>query len=203
MTKFQMLREAIRTLRKGEFIGDAAALKSAMVQSPENPAYVESTRRLNAYNLKPLSTAVLMSLPAGTFGREYGEFLTRNRLTPFNFSGNYQDLLDRNPVMTRYIRIHDMVHTVLGFDTSLAGELGVYAFIYEQKYNQNLNRAYHLGRFGYRLLKPFGWKALSAAERRGKQLANEAKPLIVEPLEDYFSQPLEQVQLSLLGVPAQ
>ena len=90
------------------------------------------------------------------------------------------------PILTiRYPILHDTFHVLLGFDTSLAGELGVWSFVAAQHYSPAYERAALIGRWVTRLLTPWQWKRLHIHEQRGKRLGAKAACIIAQPFELY------------------
>lgn len=183
--------------RKGEFLGDVSVLKLSFSKKPEISNYSSVCAGLKPLTFEPLNLESLAQLPKNTFGYAYCEFLNKNNLKPLNFSKRVWDLSDRYPVTTRYARVHDMIHTLLGFGTDFAGELGVYAFIYPQNYCSILNQAAQTAKIFTRAIKPWAWRDLNAAQKRGEELAKTAKILIAEKLEDYLPRDLNEVRKQL------
>ncbi|MBK8263387.1 MAG: hypothetical protein IPK80_18830 [Nannocystis sp.] len=75
-----------------------------------------------------LDLAALRRLPAGTLGHEFAAFVAARGLT---ISDLYYHSGARSPVDRVKIhleRSHDLWHVVTGFDTDIAGELGLQAF---------------------------------------------------------------------------
>lgn len=74
-----------------------------------------------------LDVNVLSKMPAGTFGHEAAKFLRARGLDPANLpqrpSTNEIEFLQAHLYET-----HDLWHVVTGFDTDVAGELGLQAF---------------------------------------------------------------------------
>ena len=87
----------------------------------------------------------LAAFPAGSIGREYYEFLTRNGLET-NLATNYTKLhdyknvsgqLDRMPSEIKYaiirgFQVHDILHVVTGYTSSGLDELALQAFCLAQ-----------------------------------------------------------------------
>jgi len=186
-----------RILRSGKNIGDAAALKLSLLGDREDESsYTQRVLATRAKNFELIETAALLDYPENSFGRAYAEFMRRNALKPFNFSQRVHELFSRFPVSMRYVRIHDMVHVLLGFETDISGELWVYAFIGEQNYNRTLNKAARAARLMGHLMF---WNRVRVREvqERGGSLAAGAKVLIAEPLEDKLDRPLDELRVEL------
>lgn len=187
----------IRILRSGENIGDVPALKLTLISDREDPSpHSEAALSQVERNFSPLDPDALAALPEGSFGRAYASFMKRNGLMPFNFSSRTRALFERYPVSIRYVRLHDMIHVLLGFEPDLAGEAGVYAFVAEQHYTPTLDRAAGWSRRFARLLF-WARSRMDAAQTRGKRLAAGARILVNEPLEEMLELPLSEVRARL------
>lgn len=182
-------RKAMRSFRAGE-LGDAAVYKSisgGVMAAPE-------VERQLAARPKAVSNLVLANCADGSLGAAYVAFMQQHGLQTIRPSEALLDsLAPSHYLAARYVVLHDVFHVLLGFDTSPAGELGVYAFVDAQGYSPQLSRAYRVARVFYRLTS-WRWSQLKAAEQRGKALAAEAKLLIALPLEDWLTRPLDEVR---------
>src|SRR5689334_1412619 len=69
-----------------------------------------------------LDAAALRKLPKKTLGGAYARFLDDNRITPL------EPTRKGSAYALRFTATHDLHHVVTGFDTTLAGEIGVLAF---------------------------------------------------------------------------
>lgn len=196
---FQRIKTLIemRQLFRAGNAGDVAALKLTLFGDSEDvSSYSEAVLAQRDRNFEALDIEQLSAYPEGSFGHAYSQFMARNKLYPFNFSARVLELFGRYPVSMRYVRLHDMIHVLLGFETDINGELGVYAFVGEQKYNQTMNKAARSARFVGRLMF-WSRAAVQVAQARGVALAANAKVLVAEPLEEMLELPLEQVRRDL------
>lgn len=199
LAKLHLVGEILRILRHGENLGDVAALKLQLYNSePEHPPFVDEVRKLEDLTFAPFDLLSLGTLPKNSLGSAYGAFLSRNKLKPFVFSSRYRALYQTYPISLRYARIHDIVHTLTGFETDVAGERGVYAFVYKQNYSEVLNKAFFRSRTASRILKPFAGEKLQAAEERGFRLAENAKNLITIPFEELLDKDLTDLRKDLI-----
>tara|TARA_B100001027_G_C16249591_1_gene323745 strand:+ start:548 stop:1294 length:747 start_codon:yes stop_codon:yes gene_type:complete len=93
-------------------------------------------RKLYEENWQPerLDLNKLKKLPSGSLGKVYADNLIRQGFTP-------DELLDLDPhpinserefLCHRQWQVHDLAHTILGFNTSVEGEIGVQAFMFAQ-----------------------------------------------------------------------
>ncbi|MBI1860099.1 MAG: hypothetical protein HYR96_04175 [Deltaproteobacteria bacterium] len=81
--------------------------------------------------LPEVNVVELGTLPEGTLGREFADHMKRNNLA-VDF---YRKIEATNLIKYLSLRMrqtHDIWHVVTGFDTSLAGELGLQAFNFAQ-----------------------------------------------------------------------
>lgn len=77
------------------------------------------------------SLAELSQSPVGSFGRSYAEHMKINKLDP-NFFPWEMNGSDEDRILNRVRSMHDLWHVLVGFDTSVPGELGLQAFTLAQ-----------------------------------------------------------------------
>ena len=177
--------------------GDTAAYKAAALGTP---AYGELDQTLAglANPLPEITLALLQAQPNGSLGKTLAQFLQSNQIQPLTLSANTRAELESTTILAiRYPILHDAFHVLLGFDTSLAGELGVWSFVAAQHYSPAYERAALIGRWFTRLITPWQWQRLRAYEIKGRQLGQQAVCVIAEPLEELWAMPLEEVHLRL------
>ncbi len=202
--RFKWLIEAVRAYRLGR-LGDVAAYKSALLGTR---AYPELSARLAQLpNCFPeINLAELRALPEGTFGRIYAQHMDACHLTSLDISLEVTEQLRHQPLGLRYTLIHDIFHVLLGYDTSLVGELGVWTFVGAQQYSPSYEQAAMLAHYLYPLVVPHRYRQLRASEKRSRSLAAQAVCLIAQPFENYWKTPLSEVRkqfgLSSLSVQA-
>ncbi|MFN6568411.1 Coq4 family protein [Dendronalium sp. ChiSLP03b] len=101
----------------------------------------------------------LRSLPTGTFGRNWADFLDEYNLKPFTTGARRKQL-------------HDGVHVLTGYNTDPIGEAEVQAFLLGAKFTlSNLVLGLGLLRIIYRNLnyqQKFSWNRLWQAYQRGR-----------------------------------
>ena len=102
-----------------------------------------------------------------------------------------------NPVAVRYPLLHDAFHVLLGFDTGLPGELGVWSFVGAQRYTPTFRHVATIARFSYALAAPSSAAALRQARLRGERMGRAAPCLIAQPIEAWWAAPLLQVRQRL------
>jgi ubiquinone biosynthesis protein COQ4 len=145
----------------------------------------------------------LLAMPAGTLGRAYGEFMSRERITAdglveadhIDDSGRPDD---RRWFGERLRDMHDLWHVTTGYQRDLVGEAALLALTYAQTRNPGIGfivataywKAGGEARYARRLMKD--------AYRRGKRAAW----LPGQDWEALLEQPLQQVREQLrLGDP--
>ena len=174
--------------------GDTAAYKAAALGIP---VFGDLTQRLAALvnPLPDITLAELQLQPPGSLGQDLAQFLQSNHIQPLTLSLNARNELHNSPILAiRYPIFHDAFHVLLGFDTSLAGELGVWSFVAAQHYSPAYDRAALIGRWFTRLITPWQWQRLHAYEQAGRVLGKQAVCVIAQPLEEYWSVPLQEVR---------
>ncbi len=78
-----------------------------------------------------LNSEINKSLHEGSLGFLYFKYLDKNNLNPNDLTVvNSSD--EASQLENRVRKTHDLFHLVLGFDTSIAGELGIQAFLLRQ-----------------------------------------------------------------------
>lgn len=188
------LRNCLQSLREGKY-GDFAFFKSTLVDPGESLAVRKALELLPRDQLyKPLDLAKNYS--EKSFGSELKLFMQRNKLREISLSRKWQHFHEMFPVQARYAKLHDSFHVLLGFNTSLNGELGVYSFVAQQNYSKALNKAYKAGLL---FAEAFSSEKTSIQDVicRGKRLAERNGCLLAQPLEDYLGENLLDLRESL------
>lgn len=109
----------------GETTGEGAAryMLRKMLESEEGSKIINEQPRINT---KTIDMEYLASLPEGTLGKLYSNFLERNQVTPDSrLPVQFMDDVELAYVIQRYREIHDLVHTVLQMPTNMLGEVTV------------------------------------------------------------------------------
>jgi ubiquinone biosynthesis protein COQ4 len=197
MTRWQVFRELLSATRDPARLGDVAVLKSELggqKAAPHIEALLDPVRGFHPR----VDVEHLRSLPEGTFGRAYARFLDDNHLSPFQPSHTLPaDMVARNAFVARYGAIHDMVHVLLGFDATWAGEAGVWAFVGQQGYSAMFRVASVASLLVAPLRSPLRLPAVWQAWNRGRALARGAELLVTQRLEDHLERPLHDVRQDL------
>ncbi len=196
----KQLYRAFQLYQKSGKLGDFALLKADALGAKANPNLAPKLAGVTGY-YPEINVEQLLQYPPGTFGREYAEHLTINKLKPFNVSPEFDAIAQRNVFALRYAVTHDIFHCLLGFDTSYAGEIGVLAFAAAQNYSPSLQLSLTLAKILYPLLAPGQRGAIKANLAKGQELGKQADFLLGYRFEDHWHEPIAEVRLRL-GLPA-
>ncbi|CAF0994076.1 unnamed protein product [Rotaria sordida] len=98
-------------------------LQERMIIDPEGD---EILKKRPAINSKTVDLNYLKTLPAGTLGKEYSDFLVKYNLTPdARRPVSFIDDVELAYIMRRYREIHDLTHVTLGMPINMLGEVTV------------------------------------------------------------------------------
>jgi len=194
MGRWSVLKEIIKVYREGEYLGDLSTLRASLnlgsfEPTPEVRSFLDSWSDVpdfSAFNFE--------SMPEGSLGWAYNKFLACNGLKPFRFSGRYLDLMNQHKLVVRYASVHDIFHVLTGYDTSLAGETGVWAFVAGQGFSPNALTAAKLTQILYPIISPFQRKWIRAAYLEGRKNGASARCLIAVDFKNEFLCPLEEIR---------
>lgn len=101
-------------------------LRDAMLADPTGRRILRTRPRITSQNM---SLEYLRTLPEGTLGRAYAEWLDREGVTPDTRSAvRYIDDEECAYVMQRYRECHDFYHALTGLPTVREGEVALKAF---------------------------------------------------------------------------
>lgn len=194
MGRWSVLKEMVKVYREGEYLGDLTTLRASLnlgsfEPTPEVRSFLDSWS-----DVPDFSGFNFESMPVGSLGWAYYRFLDRNGLKPFRFSGRYLDLMNQHKLIVRYASVHDIFHVLTGYDTSLAGEAGVWAFVAGQGFSPNAQSAAKLTQILYPIVSPLQRKWIRAAYIEGRQNGAAARSLIKVDFKQEFLSPLEEVR---------
>ncbi len=198
LNKLKQLYKAFQAYKKSE-MGDFALLKFDAIAPIVSPEILSKLQPLAGYHPR-IDLEELSRYPQGTLGREYAQHMKANHIKPLNISFAQEEIARRNVFALRYVVTHDILHVLLGFDTSYAGEMGVLAFNVAQNYIQSLKISFWLARFVYPILVPWQFKAISANLKKGQQMAKQADYLLSYRFEEHWAEPIDEVRKKL-GLP--
>lgn len=192
MSKVKQFIDIFRLYFSGH-VGDAAVLKLDLfgMQPSEDCArrIAGMGARVSRFDIQELRR-----MPEGTLGREFATFCDRHKITPIDISPDVRDKLSGKDFAIRYMTVHDLIHTILGFDATQVGEIGVYAFTVEQGYFRGGQEWLRVAKMVYSAITPWRIGAVQRAIERGRELGRRAAYLISEPLEEQLARPLAEVR---------
>ncbi|NJN11201.1 MAG: hypothetical protein HC836_19495 [Richelia sp. RM2_1_2] len=180
---------------KGD-VGDIAFLKFEIFGLGANPEVLNLLKDFEGYyptiNLEQLS-----QLPEGTLGYEYSQHMQKNGIQPLEISQDLREEADEHLFALRYTVTHDIFHILLGFDTSYAGEIGVFSFTIAQNYSKTMNSFEPLIIYLYPLIFITQAKQMRANIRKGKALGKQAKCLLAYRFEDNWARQISDIRSEL------
>ena len=180
---------------KGE-AGDAAFGEIKFYGIGLNPTLKTQLQEFVGY-YPTIDLEELSQLPEGTLGYEYAQHMKRNNIQPLQISPDLKEEADRSPFALRYTVTHDIFHVLLGFDTSYAGEMGVFGFTVGQNYSKMLKIVEPLILLLFCVIKPFQIKKIWSCDRVGKELGKQAKCLLTYHFEDNWARPIRDIRAEL------
>ena len=207
LVAFRIARAALRLVRDPNRLDEVIAMADDLGESPAFDAIVAHVEHMPGGRAvmaeRPrvdLDLPRLRQLPDGTFGREAARFLDARGLDPAD--------LPRRPaddgkawVRAHLYETHDLWHVVTGFDTDVAGELGLQAF-YLAQFPARLAAAILAIDFLNTFLYAFDERDVRTdAIARGWQLGKAARPFLAVRWADLWTLPLTEVR-ARLGVTA-
>jgi ubiquinone biosynthesis protein Coq4 len=182
--------EMIRMARSDVPVGDLAAFKLGMFSKPESLNESITDDQLD-FAIDP---EWLRALPDGTLGRAYIRFLDGNGLEHLDVSPAMRARLADNPYAIRFSLTHDLHHLLAGFDTGIAGEIGVAGFNVGQGTGP-------IGAAGFRfqalvgsLFSPLQARSIWANAKLGLAMGERAQQILTAPLDEWFERPLADVR---------
>lgn len=196
MASISRFIHAVRRYYKTGEVGDVAFLKMNLLKSGVNPAIADQLQALAGYYPK-IDLEQLSQLPAGTLGYEYARHMWKNGIQPLEISPDLQEEANRNPFALRYVVTHDIFHVLLGFDTSYAGEIGVYSFVVAQNYSKLLNIFHPLAKLLYPVIEPTRIRETRASFQRGAALGKQAQCLLTYRFEENWERAIADLRSEL------
>lgn len=185
-------------------LGTGAARRSfkRFSKLPQATKIFEAPRELKSYLT---DHAYLKSLPDGSFGRRYFEFVRAENITPEGLADaseagridNAWETLDRKRQIFRARQrdAHDLWHVANGYGRDSLGELALLAFTFRQLGNWGLLVIIMTGIIVTRKLFPKVsiWPALREGFKRGRNAA--WLPAVI--WEDMLARPIDEVRAEL------
>ena len=194
--------EALSAYKAGAPIGDVSILKFAAMSQPVPAGMNEKLGHLRGY--APIyDPGTLRTLPAGSFGREFAQFLTANGIQHMTYSAEILERFREEPYAMRVAMTHDIHHMLIGGDAGIAGETAVAAFQVGQNTLGTAPRAVSSLvklALGYTKVRPGRAIRVWGNLWCGWRLGRRTPLLIAHRLEDMFELPLEEVRVRV-GLP--
>jgi len=201
--KLELLRRINAARKDPEHFGDVGLYKLELSggMEPDDDRHREQLEAVAGYHPR-IDLQALATLEPGSLGREYADHMAKYKLDPLNVSPALVGIARENPLGARYLVTHDLFHTILGFDTSPAGEVGVYAFAAGQSYSRKLTRAYRMSVVFFALASLFRLGRLLRARRWGLEMGRRAKFLLGCRFEACWEEPLADIRTRYNITPA-
>jgi ubiquinone biosynthesis protein Coq4 len=165
----------------------------ALLGRPEVAAYTRSDIPALRFELSELRR-----LPAGSLGHSLAEFLDARRLEVGDL--HHHDAASALPfdrARAHLDRTHDVWHVVTGFDTDVAGELGLQAFYFAQLELPPAVAIVSAGLLNGLIREPKDLPRRLEAIALGWQLGRRTRPLFGTDWAKLWSRPLAEVQAQL------
>lgn len=194
------LPEFIRTIRNGEFTGDAVILKSTFGKF-EPSEDIREFILSQCQKVPDFSEIEFEAFSVGTFGYAYNSFMQQQGLKPFRFSGRYKHLMSQNYLPVFCASVHDFYHVLTGYDASYAGEAGVWSFVEAQKISPQAGRAKKLAQLFFPLRKPSQRRVINLAIEEGQRMGLSAGLILKMDFRTELSRPLSEVRARYNVVP--
>jgi len=180
---------------KGE-AGDAGLLEGELYGLGTNPSVMAQLQNFVGYYPR-IDLEQLCQLPEGTLGYKYAQHMLKNGIQPLEISPDLREEANRKPFALRYTVTHDLFHVLLGFDTSYAGEMGVFGFTVGQNYSKAISLISPLALLLASIIKPKQIKAIFANFRQGKALGKQTGCLLAYSFEENWARPISEIRAEL------
>lgn len=192
MKRLQVFREMRRAYAE-KHLGDLAVLKLGMIDFQLHPRAQKAVDG-KTFSLENYDLTALDACPAGSLGKTYAEHMRRYGLKPFDISPAYQDLARQHAQGVRYIKTHDLFHVLTGFDTSLAGEIGVLYFTFAQKMYRFQMFAAIGAMIIYPIIAPHKMPAIVRSAGKGWRMGKQAEHLLGIEFERHWNTPIKDIR---------
>ncbi|MEM9161927.1 MAG: Coq4 family protein [Cyanobacteria bacterium P01_F01_bin.4] len=196
MATFPRTIQAFQDLLMQGQVGDAAFLRTQFIAISANPQVVSQLKNLPNH-LPEINLDQLSQLPKGTLGHEYAQHMQANNIQPLQISPDLQQEAKQDPFALRFTLSHDILHVLLGFDTSYAGEAGVLSFTMAQGYSFALSAYQPVLTFLYPLIFSAEGEQMRANIHRGETLGRQANCLLAYPFEKDWARPITDIRTEL------
>lgn len=189
------LKELRLAFKEGR-MGDVAVIKLDLFGFRLHPS---AQRQLQGktFSVEDDDLQALAKLPKGSLGQVYAHHMKLYDLKPFLISPEYKALAQKHSQGIRYIKTHDIFHVLTGFDTSLAGEIGVLYFTFAQKMYKFQAIAAVIALIFYPIIAPHKTAGIIHAAKKGWKMGKKATILLSVKFEELWSVPIEEVRRDL------
>lgn len=133
-----------------------------------------------------------LRLPQNSFGHQFAVHMRKHNYDPKFYEAEFSD--DTSYSFYRYGRIHDFLHIVTGFNTSIAGEVGVLSYSYAQSRGPGTILIVALALLHCVLRAPRDLHGHLSAFVKGWNLGMHAKPYFTTDWAPLFAMPLNEVR---------
>jgi ubiquinone biosynthesis protein Coq4 len=192
---YLLFKEVFKPAGQRSF-GDIGALKIFLARPKENPSLkrelLESWK--SSFDI-PVELNRLEDCPKGSLGERYLYFLKENQIQPILFSSSFEPYLKLQPVSLRYLKLHDIYHVLFDFKTTIAGEVGLYAFIGEKNYASTFKTALKAGIWIGKKVYKEKFYQITRAQNKGVALAKRVQDPLLIPWEEYLDENLEELRV--------
>jgi ubiquinone biosynthesis protein Coq4 len=200
LTFVKLARAGVSLVRDPDRLGEVFEIADGLADTTSVDAIVQHVRRdpigasaLVHHPRVTIDLPHLRALPDGTFGREAARFLDDRGLDPAALPR--RDAADaRSYVRAHLYETHDLWHVATGFDTDVAGEVGLQAF-YLAQFPARLATVL----LGLMFLNTFLYRFDDRDRRmdamvRGWQLGRAARPLFGVRWDTFYTTPISEVR---------
>jgi ubiquinone biosynthesis protein Coq4 len=164
---------------------------ATIAQDPRAARAIAERHRLERVDVDRLA-----SLPEGTLGRTFADYLRARGLDPGAIP-RLDAPDDEGYVRAHLYETHDIWHVVTGFDTDVAGEIGLQAF-YSAQIDGALPRWLVMGGLLHSIMKqPDDWSRRLEAIARGWNLGKRSGALFGTHWDEMWTVPLGEVRTTL------
>jgi ubiquinone biosynthesis protein Coq4 len=165
-------------------------MRDHFAKAPTGAAALGERARLH------VDLGALSQLPPGTLGRAFADHMTKNNLNPADIPSLPGDG-ELAFIRAHLYETHDVWHAVTGFDTDVAGELGLQAFYAAQAPGGLPLMLLAMGFLNTALYSMADRTRRLDAIARGWEMGKRAQPLFGVRWDRLWSRPVDEVRRSL------
>jgi ubiquinone biosynthesis protein COQ4 len=165
-------------------------MRDVFVRDPVGAAALRDQHRLT------IDLAALSKLPVGTFGRTFADHMRKNGLDPADIP-TLEGGDDLAFLRAHLYETHDIWHAATGYDTDVAGELGLQAFYAAQAPGGLPLMLLAMGFLNTAIYAMSDRERRLDAITRGWEMGRRAKPLFGVRWDRLWEKPTDEVRASL------